>query len=257
MLRSFADTVGTHFIESAIIVSTGDPMRTMKFDMRKAVEALPALKHVRELMFACRCMMHTTYDVDMGTLEDIILSPLGNLQRLELDDMNNLTDWTFLRKDWALRLRSLAVKAFDLFHESGEYGQPEIDVSGQAEILEYCTDFAHLDQGKSKKLKIPGWRISSEFLRRIVTAVSQCKDRLTVVVDGVPGFIGNDAGYTRFEVPPENPESSRASGSVLFSSLDGSHRVVQTYHGKPMVAVTNNPFVTTWNDACRLGVEGF
>ncbi|KAH7703737.1 hypothetical protein AAVH_29090 [Aphelenchoides avenae] len=79
MLHHFADAVGTNFVDCAIIASSLGPMRAMEFDMRKAVEALPALKHVRELMFECRCLMHDTYDVDMETLELLILSPLDNL----------------------------------------------------------------------------------------------------------------------------------------------------------------------------------
>lgn len=88
--------------------------------------------------------------------------------------MNNRTDWAFLRKDWALRLRSLTVEAHGLFYESPrQYGDPEIGASGQREILEYCTDFAHLEKGKSKKLKITGWEISPEFLQRIITVSLQ------------------------------------------------------------------------------------
>lgn len=87
--------------------------------------------------------------------------------------MNNRTDWTFLRKDWALRLRSLSVEALDSFYESPrENGLPKIDASGQAEILEYCPDFVHFAKGKSKKLEITGWRISREFLQRIITVGS-------------------------------------------------------------------------------------
>ncbi|KAH7706039.1 hypothetical protein AAVH_26742 [Aphelenchoides avenae] len=162
-LRTVHDTVGTNFIESACIVSTLGPMQSRDFDMRKAVEALPALKHVPELSFDCQCLMHTTTTVDQELLERLILSPLVNLRCLGLDNMSNRTDWAFLRKDWALRLRSLSVEAYE------DPGSPEIDAFGQAEILEYCTDFVHVEKGKSKVLTISGWHISPEFLQRIVT----------------------------------------------------------------------------------------
>ncbi|KAH7708024.1 hypothetical protein AAVH_24726 [Aphelenchoides avenae] len=266
MLRPFSDTVGTNFIQSAIISSSLGPMRLMEYNMGKAVEALPALKHIRELMFRCRCMWHITYDVDVDMVERLILSPLNNLQCLELFEVSGRTDWAFLRKDWALRLRSVTVEALDEYEED-MYLYQEIDASGQAEILGYCTDFVHLEKGKSKRLTITGW-YWPEFLQRIITTVSECKDWLTVVVDGVPGFIGNDAGYARCDVSPEHPErpwsigvDGRAlsvSDSVCYSYLDGSHRVfVQNVRGSPWMAVTNNPFVTTWDDAFMMDIEGF
>lgn len=84
-----------------------------------------------------------------------------------------------------------------------------------------------------------------------------------MVVYGAAGFVGNDADYARCDVPPEHPELSWSVGTVRYSSLDGSHRVfILAFDsplgpGKPTIAVTNNPFITTWNDACRLDFEGF
>lgn len=171
MLHSFADVVGTNFAKSAIIVNTLGAMQSIEFDMRKAVQALSALKHIRKLTFECACLMHSTRTVDMELLERLTLTSLDNLQRLELRDVNNGTDWAFLRKDWALRLRSLSVKANGIFYEVGLFACrpacPEIDASGQVELLEYCTDFVHIENGKSKKLTIKGWLITSEFLQRI------------------------------------------------------------------------------------------
>ncbi|KAH7708598.1 hypothetical protein AAVH_24150 [Aphelenchoides avenae] len=160
-LQPLAGTVGTNFVDSAILVNSGGPIQATEFDMRKAVEALPALKHVREL--ECKGLMHTSYDIDMEAVERLILGPLDNLQCLSLDNVNNRVDWAFLRKEWALRLRSLSlsVESFRVHHE--------IDASGQAEILEFCTDVFHLEKGKSKKLTITGWVITPEFLQRIIT----------------------------------------------------------------------------------------
>ncbi|KAH7698348.1 hypothetical protein AAVH_34561 [Aphelenchoides avenae] len=181
LLHPFAEAVGTNFVNSATIASTLGPKLSSRFDMQKAVDALPALKHVRKLSLDLRCLMHTSTTVDTEAVERLILSPLDNLQRLELDNVANRTDWAFLRKEWALRLHSLSLKAFGFFEEAGAYGPfgtpvnvyPEIDASGQAEILEYCADFVHIQKGISKKLAIKGWRISPKFLKRIVKVSSQ------------------------------------------------------------------------------------
>lgn len=79
-----------------------------------------------------------------------------------------------------------------------------------------------------------------------------------MVVNGAPGFTGNDTDYARLEMPPERYELPGFDSSARYSSLDGSHRVfVLTYHGEPTIAVTNNPFDTNWNDICLLNTERF
>ncbi|KAH7713830.1 hypothetical protein AAVH_18813 [Aphelenchoides avenae] len=251
-LQPLTNTVGTNFVNSAIIANSRGPMEVMAFDMRKAVEVLPALKHVRELTFECRCLMHTTYTVDIETLVTRILSPLDNLQCLKLAEVFNENDWAFLRNEWALRLRSLFVEADSYFG-----GYPKINASGEAEILEYCTDFAHLEKGKSKKLTIIGWQITSEFLQRIIATVSECKDWLTVVVDGAPDYVGNDTDYARSDVPAEDPELPWSVGFVRYSARDGSHRIFVQTDPPFTIAVTNNPFITTWSDLYEWDIDGF
>lgn len=79
-----------------------------------------------------------------------------------------------------------------------------------------------------------------------------------MVVDGASGFVGNDAAYVSSYVPPADPESPWSVGFVRYNALDGSHRVfVQIFGGNRTIAVTNNPFITTWNDTYKWDIEGF
>lgn len=76
-----------------------------------------------------------------------------------------------------------------------------------------------------------------------------------MVVGGSAGFVGNDTDYARADVPPQNHVSV---GFVRYSSRDGSHRVfVRTVDRRPTIAVTNNPFVTTWEDTSNWDIEDF
>lgn len=176
-VRTSRDAIGTHFVHSASIVWTPPGRRMRKqLDMRKLVDALPALKHVRALSVECGHPMNTKRSIDTDLLERLVMKPFDNLQCLRLCDVDNRTDWAFLRNEWALRLRSLTVEAHvrlgEVFYES-EY--PEIDSSGQAKILKHGADFVHLPKGTSKLVGLVDWRIPLEFLERLVKVSSHTR----------------------------------------------------------------------------------
>ncbi|KAH7701469.1 hypothetical protein AAVH_31397 [Aphelenchoides avenae] len=169
-----------------------------------------------------------------------LVKPFDNLQELILVDVNNQAEWAFLRDEWALRLRFLSLT--HIVHDHAE-----IDSLGQAEILAYCTDFVHLPKGQSKIVRLHGWRISLEFLERLIKTVAKCNDWITVEGGDVPEFSGNDEDYIRSILRYEDEDD--IVDEVRYSSRVGSHRIIvlKKQFGDS-VLVTNNPFVTSFHD---------
>ncbi|KAH7701470.1 hypothetical protein AAVH_31398 [Aphelenchoides avenae] len=260
LLHFFRDAIGTNFVDSlSIRWTTAGPWMDEQLDVVKAVEALPVLKNVHEVSLQCRGPFIHTYTIDRDLLRSIAMKPLDNLQYVILGDVNLQTDWSFLRDEWALRLRSLSVAAFVRFDEAFfEVGYPEIDSSGQDEIFEYCTDFVHLPKGKSKTVELWDWQTTSEFQKRVIKIVAECDNWLTVLIGKAPGFTGNEEDYVRSDLPAEN-HGNYIITNVRYASRDGSHRVfVQTFpEGGHAVAVTNNPFITTFSDTWKRDLEAF
>lgn len=71
-------------------------------------------------------------------------------------------------------------------------------------------------------------------------------------------FAGNEADYVRSDLPSENIGYASIT-NVRYAARNGSHCVfVQTFpEGGHVVAVTNNPFVTTFSDTRKRDVEAF
>lgn len=161
LLRASQETVGTNFIDSASIAWRNGPRGQLhgQLHMQKVVDAFPALQHVRSLSLESRGEKHR----NTGEMARLV-KPFDNLQELILVDVNNQAEWAFLRDEWALRLRFLSLT--HIVHDHAE-----IDSLGQAEILAYCTDFVHLPKGQSKIVRLHGWRISLEFLERLIKVI--------------------------------------------------------------------------------------